>query len=1222
MVEVCCAYSETLTFDKEEEGPEQMKHSNPNVEVFEYNLGKASQLRCTNVEGTTGCGDCETCDTAIRLRRIKELFPRLGDHSKKRLMLGIMRRLHSVDLLQQVVSLLQPLLCKDFIYSRSRTNPSLNTDTATLSSDRSLDAYVVEQYILDTWTWFQGTNYWSKANFALAMLQLCDAHLLHILCAQARTLLVSDEKAALTAPDDNYVEDSSITDSRQHSFHLEDHPELDLLSRASSQFRQASINPFTGIPFDTFNDSYNIEDDFESTTLSSLDPACMIVPTSSKAYSGVAKKRDFIRSLPVHLAKYVLSFLDQATLLNALCVSSNWRALVEEVHQEFFVSHQLREEVMLMQGASAQGANPVYAKDIDVLVPNINTATREVIYTNEGIIKPTFKSEVNFETAYSGVSVRKVIMEERNIYCGPYNVMVLCDNEDPFRNMHTDGGKLIALGSKDRKVRFIESESGKDKGPVITGHAGSIRCVYLMKKRGMILSGSYDTSVRCWNVETGQCLKIFRGHRDTVLTITVVGNTLASGSKDASCKIWQLETGKCVRTFRHRQPIPVVALSEDCCITGCEGGKVKVWDLLTGELIKKLNGHNGPVTCVKFDHWHIITGSKDGYALVWSTQGKHNRCLMALRHPKDVLCLEFLYLRVVTGSADGRLRIWNVITGQCCRIMRGNSRSDPVESILALGDRIFINTLVNLLVLNFEKVDWNYNLDNDRVPPLVQYGSYSDAPVRQQPYAYVRAQRMRRAGASNEKVVMSKHTPLHGEDRTILSQSSYRARQLSHSAKTLSTRSLSSARQIQSSVVSETLPQTPSIGMFVESRKSQTVSQMSAGLLSRGASSTKPPLPKSKSQASAIKVPPTVTIAEEKEEIPQVIEPKREMPVIKRRVSWAFDNPPIPKTKDLSLSETKSLLRSQMRIKSESAVPPDFVYLTVSAIQNSMMPSETNNNTYRNMKDIASKTLIRPSSSPSRIDPRTKVPVEELDLEDLFSGFDEAESISEFSELKSRSSKGAKSWKTKTLPDQFMAPDREVIKTKMEVKPVISTPTNSLQPKQVKSTLPKGRVIRPVSAAVGMKEPLSRLPLQGRPMTAPHGHGADMKNVFFKSIPQKQKPIGLSTSGFEVNMVPMLMYPANMKERLASLKERRQTNDDAVSTASSDAGIGAVSHFSNPFQSHKRFQLRTREQENNHITNMKKMYADQKKNEDLALEKERRAAWLAKATGKKLASCH
>lgn len=81
----------------------------------------------------------------------------------------------------------------------------------------------------------------------------------------------------------------------------------------------------------------------------------------------------------------------------------------------------------MLQGASAQGVNPTYAKDIDVLVPNTDSHTGHVIRNNDAVIKTTFKSEVSFDTAYSGISTRKVIMEERNVYCGPYNVLVLCD---------------------------------------------------------------------------------------------------------------------------------------------------------------------------------------------------------------------------------------------------------------------------------------------------------------------------------------------------------------------------------------------------------------------------------------------------------------------------------------------------------------------------------------------------------------------------------------------------------------------------------------------------------------------------------------------------------------------------------------------------------------------------------------------------------------------------
>ena len=193
MLEVC-RYSEASTAVLNEDF--MMKHSAPNIEVFEFNLGQAPLLRCVNTDKSTKCSECETCKLNARLREIKQWFPRLGDHSRKRFMLGLIQRTHSAELLNQVVKLLQPILYKDFTYSRSRTNPSLPTDTATLSGDRALDPKDVDHYIASTWSWFKDANYWSKANFALGILQMCDAHLLHTVGTQARTLLVSEAKAA------------------------------------------------------------------------------------------------------------------------------------------------------------------------------------------------------------------------------------------------------------------------------------------------------------------------------------------------------------------------------------------------------------------------------------------------------------------------------------------------------------------------------------------------------------------------------------------------------------------------------------------------------------------------------------------------------------------------------------------------------------------------------------------------------------------------------------------------------------------------------------------------------------------------------------------------------------------------------------------------------------------------------------------------------------------
>lgn len=49
--------------------------------------------------------------------------------------------------------------------------------------------------------------------------------------------------------------------------------------------------------------------------------------------------------------------------------------------------------------------------------------------------------------------------------------------------------------------------------------------------------------------------------------------------------------------------------------------------------------------------------------------------------------MEFLYLRLITGCADGKIRIWSALNGRCQRVMRGNSRSDPVTNLVVTPNR-------------------------------------------------------------------------------------------------------------------------------------------------------------------------------------------------------------------------------------------------------------------------------------------------------------------------------------------------------------------------------------------------------------------------------------------------------------------------------------------------------------------------------------------------------
>ena len=50
--------------------------------------------------------------------------------------------------------------------------------------------------------------------------------------------------------------------------------------------------------------------------------------------------------------------------------------------------------------------------------------------------------------------------------------------------------------------------------------------------------------------------------------------------------VWNFETGKCRRTFHHHHVVLSVDVSDDLVISGCEGCKVKVWDIESATLVK------------------------------------------------------------------------------------------------------------------------------------------------------------------------------------------------------------------------------------------------------------------------------------------------------------------------------------------------------------------------------------------------------------------------------------------------------------------------------------------------------------------------------------------------------------------------------------------------------------------------------------------------------------
>jgi hypothetical protein len=123
----------------------------------------------------------------------------------------------------------------------------------------------------------------------------------------------------------------------------------------------------------------------------------------------------------------------------------------------------------------------------------------------------------------------------------------------------------------------------------LEGHSKSVNSVSFSPDGKTLASGSYDKTIKVWNLETGKEIRTLNGHSNTVNSVSFSpdGKTLASGSHDKTIKLWNLETGKEIRTLNgHSNTVNSVSFSPDgkTLASGSGDNTIKLWNLSELEL--------------------------------------------------------------------------------------------------------------------------------------------------------------------------------------------------------------------------------------------------------------------------------------------------------------------------------------------------------------------------------------------------------------------------------------------------------------------------------------------------------------------------------------------------------------------------------------------------------------------------------------------------------------
>ena len=257
-----------------------------------------------------------------------------------------------------------------------------------------------------------------------------------------------------------------------------------------------------------------------------------------------------------------------------------------------------------------------------------------------------------------------------------------------FSYKAADSSKLLL--PHDRRLTKGLSISYKSFAP--QGHSSYITGVVITSDGKECISGSFDKTIRIWNLETGQCRRTLEGHTDTVSTLALMpgGKRCISGSRDGTARVWNLETGECLHVMEgHIGGITAQVLTSDglLCINGAHDCVLRAWNPETGRYLRSFRGHQKPIHCVAItpDGKKCVSGSLDGMINVWEIEtgrlinsfGTKGRRVCSLVITSDGN-------RCISGSFDHTIRIWDIGTGTCLRILTGHSR--PVTSLILSPD--------------------------------------------------------------------------------------------------------------------------------------------------------------------------------------------------------------------------------------------------------------------------------------------------------------------------------------------------------------------------------------------------------------------------------------------------------------------------------------------------------------------------------------------------------